>query len=310
MSAQADNTRVEIGLGLDSRLGLSTAQLRELAPLAKELGYQSLWTNAGTDYDPIGMCVAWNQITGLPTGVSVVPIARNPPDVLALAARTAHELSDGRFVLGIGSGSVTDKPIRAVREYVEAVRKTAPQVQIAIGALGPQMLRLASTHGQAAALNWCTPEQVAWSRAQVERTGPTTRLVEYIRVSVDDDAVAARLALAKQILAYALLVRPSGARGYRAHFERMGFGADLAELEARKSNGASEDELARTMPERMVSAFGYYGAGGNGTSVFARLAFGLDVAIVRVLNPRPGDPTPVRRALQAFAPARAARTHA
>ena len=83
MSAQADNTRVEIGLGLDSRLGLSTAQLRELAPLAKELGYQSLWTNAGTDYDPIGMCVAWNQITGLPTGVSVVPIARNPPDVLA-----------------------------------------------------------------------------------------------------------------------------------------------------------------------------------------------------------------------------------
>ena len=50
MSAQADNTRVEIGLGLDSRLGLSAAQLRDLAPLAKELGYQSLWTNAGTDY--------------------------------------------------------------------------------------------------------------------------------------------------------------------------------------------------------------------------------------------------------------------
>jgi alkanesulfonate monooxygenase SsuD/methylene tetrahydromethanopterin reductase-like flavin-dependent oxidoreductase (luciferase family) len=294
---------VEIGLGLDSRLGLTTAQLRDLAPLAKELGYQSLWTNAGVDYDPIAMCISWNALSGLPTGVSVVPIARNPPEVLALAARTAHELSDGRFVIGIGSGTVTDKPIRAVREYVDAVRKTAPQLHIAIGALGPQMLQLASTHGDAAALNWCTPEQVAWSRAQVERTGSKTRLVEYIRVSVDDDVAAARLALAKQVLAYALAARPSGARGYRAHFERMGFAAELAELDARKAKGASEDELARTMPELLVSAFGYYGAGENAPSVFSRLALGLDVAIVRVLSPRPGDPITVRRAMQAFAPA-------
>lgn len=294
---------MEIGLGLDSRLGLSTAQLRDLAPLARELGYQSLWTNAGTDYDPLDLCVSWNALSGLATGVSVVPIGRNPPEILALAARTAHELSDGRFVLGVGSGGVTEKPVRAVREYLEAVRKTAPQVQIAIGALGPQMLRLASTHGQAAALNWCTPEQVAWSRAQVERSGPGTRLVGYVRVSVHDDVAAARLALAKQILAYALLVRPSGAGGYRAHFERMGFSAELAELEARRAHGAGEDELARTMPERMVSAFGYYGAGADGPQTFARMASGSDVAIVRVLNPRPGDPAPVRRAIEAFAPA-------
>jgi alkanesulfonate monooxygenase SsuD/methylene tetrahydromethanopterin reductase-like flavin-dependent oxidoreductase (luciferase family) len=289
----------EIGLGLDSRLGLSTAQLRDLGPVAKALGYQSLWTNAGVEYDPIDMCVSWNAVSGLPTGVSVVPIARNPPAVLALAARTAHELSDGHFVLGIGSGSVSEKPIRAVREYVDEVRRIVPQIHIAIGALGPQMLRLASTHGRAAALNWCTSEQVAWSRAQA---GPATRLVEYIRVSVDDDVAAARLALAQQILAYALVVRPSGARGYRAHFERMGFGTELAELDARRSHGASDEELARAIPERLVSALGYYGAGADGPQKFARLAAGLDVAIVRLLNPRPGDETSVRHAMEIFAP--------
>jgi alkanesulfonate monooxygenase SsuD/methylene tetrahydromethanopterin reductase-like flavin-dependent oxidoreductase (luciferase family) len=291
---------VEIALGLDSRLGLSTEQLRDLATAAKDLGYQSLWTNAGVDYDPIGMCVAWHQRSGLATGVSVVPIARNPPAVLALAARTAHELSDGRFTLGVGSGSVTDRPIRAVRDYIAEVRRTAPRVPIAVGALGPQMLRLAADHAQAAALNWCTPEQVAWSRAQ---TGPRTRLVEYIRVSVDDDVAAARFALAQQLLSYAMLVRPSGARGYRAHFERMGFGPEIAELEARRAKGATDEELARTMPERLVEAFGYYGAGAGGRERFQRMARGLDVAIVRVLNPRPGDIGPVRRAMQAFAPA-------
>ena len=258
-----------------------------------------MWTNAGTDYDPIEMCVSWNARSGLPTGVSVLPIVRNPPAVLALAARTAHELCDGHFVLGIGSGSVTEKPIRAVREYVEEMQKTAPQLQIAIGALGPQMLLLASTHGRAAALNWCTPEQVAWSRAQ---TGPTTRLIEYIRVSLDDDVPRARFTLAKQILGYGLVARASGGRGYPAHFERMGFGPELADLRRRKAEGVSDDDLARDMPERLVSAFGYYGTGANAAPVFATLALGLDVAIVRVLNPRPGDPRPVRRAMEAFAP--------
>jgi len=291
---------VEIGLGVDSRIGLSTAQLRDLGTAAKEHGYQSLWTNANIAYDPITMCVAWNQRTGLPSGVSVVPIVRNPPAVLALAGRSAWEHSDAHFILGIGSGSVTEKPIKAVREYVAEVRKTAPRVPIVIGALGPQMLRVASEVAQGAALNWCTPEQIRWSR---EIVGPKIRLAMYIRVSVDDDVAAARFALAQQILSYALLVRPSGARGYRAHFERMGFARELEELEARKAKGASDDELARTMPERMVSAFGYYGDGTGARAKFAKLAEGLDVAIVRVLNPRTGDLGPVRRAMEAFAPA-------
>lgn len=294
-----DSGAVEIGLGLDARLGLSSAQLRDLAPDAKRFGYQSLWTNAGTDYDPVEMCLAGNASSGLPTGVAVVPIQRSPPAVLALAARTTHELTGGRFVLGIGSGSVTDKPIRAVREYIEAVRAVAPRLAIAIGALGPQMRHLAATHAQGVALNWCTPEQIAIDRAQV---GPDTRLIEYIRVCVDDDVPAARLALAKQILAYALMPRDSGSRGYPAHFERMGFGPELAELNARRASGATDGELARTMPERLVATFGYYGSGEGAREKFAAMAAGLDLAIVRVLSPRPGDPAPVHRAMEALAP--------
>lgn len=289
---------MKIGVGLDSRLGLTAWQLLDLAPLVKDRGYSSIWTNAGTDYDPIGMCVAWNQATGLETGVSVVPIARNPAAVLALAARTAFDLSE-TFTLGIGSGGLTDRPIKAVREYADEVHKAAPLVPLVIGALGPQMLTLASRVAQGAALNWCTPEQIRWSRGIV---GPKTRLLMYIRVAVDDDVAAARLVLAKQILAYAMLVRPSGARGYRNHFERMGFGPELAELEARHARGASEDELARTISERLVRAFGYYGDGTGAREDFAKRAVGLDVAIVRVLSARSGDPGAAERAIRAFAP--------
>lgn len=287
---------MEVGLGLDARLGLSAPQLRDLAPEASALGYQSVWTNAGLEYDPIVMCVAWHERSGLPTGVSVVPIARNPAPVLALAARSAHEVTGGRFVLGIGSGSVTERPIAALRSYVDEVRKTAKDVPIYFGALGPQMLALAGRHADGAALNWCTPAQVTWSR---ERVGPRAKLIEYIRMCVDDDVAAARLALAKQILAYGLAPRPSGARGYRAHFERMGFAAQLDALEVTRAAGASDDDLARAVPDEMLSAFGYAGAASGAPAAFKRLSVGLDVAIVRVLVARVGNVEGVRATMRA-----------
>lgn len=287
---------MEVGLGLDSRLGLSAAQLRDLAAEASALGYQSLWTNAGVDYDPIVMCVAWYERSALPTGVSVVPIARNPPAVLGLAARSAHDITGGRFVLGVGSGSVTERPIAAVRAYIDELRKITNDVPIYVGALGPQMLALAGRHAEGAALNWCTPAQIAWSR---ERVGPRAKLIQYIRVCVDDDVDAARLALAKQILAYALAARPSGSRGYRAHFERMGFAAQLDRLEATRASGVSDDDLSRAVPNEMLAAFGYAGTASGAASAFKRLSEGLDVAIVRVLVARQGDDEGVRATMRA-----------
>jgi len=270
--------------------------LRDLAPEASALGYESVWTNAGVDYDPIAMCVGWHERSGLPTGVSVVPIARNPAPVLALAARTAHELTGSTFVLGVGSGSVTERPIAAVRSYIDELRKTAKDVPIYVGALGPQMLALAGRHADGAALNWCTPAQVAWSR---ERVGPRATLIEYVRMCVDDDIDAARLALAKQILAYALLVRPSGARGYRTHFERMGFASQLDRLEAKRAAGASEDELARAVPDEMLAGLGYAGPAAAAAAAFKKLSSGLDVAIVRVLVARQGNVEGVRATMRA-----------
>jgi alkanesulfonate monooxygenase SsuD/methylene tetrahydromethanopterin reductase-like flavin-dependent oxidoreductase (luciferase family) len=287
---------VEIGLGVDSRLGLSAAQLRDIGPEASALGYQSLWTNANVEYDPIALCVAWHERSGLATGVSVVPIARNPAPVLALAARGAHELAGGRFILGVGSGSVSERPIAAVRAYVDELRKIAKDVPIYIGALGPQMLALAGRHADGAALNWCTPAQIAWSR---ERVGPQTKLIKYIRLCVDDDVAAARLVLAKQILAYALMVRPSGARGYRAHFERMGFGRQLDELERKQAAGASEDELARAVPDEILTAIGYAGPASGAAAAFKKMSAGLDVAIVRVLVVRSGNVDGVRAVMRA-----------
>ena len=76
--------------------------------------------------------------------------------------------------------------------------------------------------------------------------------------------------------------------GYRAHFERMGFTDELAELDEMRKNGASRDEVADAFPVEILNAVGYFGKADGANAAFLRLAEGLDTAIVRVVAARRG----------------------
>ncbi len=283
---------------------------------------------------------------GLATGISVVPVPLWTAPALATAAATLGELTGGRFTLGVGSGSIHSAayrerlgvpdwpPLALMRDYLltlrpllagERVDHTGPAVRLRgvalgarpphvpvyLGALGPRMLRLAGEAADGAALNWCTPEQIAWSRERVAegaaragRDPGEVRIAEYIRVCVDDDEDAARRAYTRAVLGYAL-AQPGAAkdRGYRAHFARMGFAAALADLEARRDRGAPEAELVEAFPRELLRLVGYYGPAAGAAVAFARLARGLDTAIVRVVPARPG-PDAVMAVLEACRPDR------
>jgi hypothetical protein len=102
----------------------------------------------------------------------------------------------------------------------------------------------------------------------------------------------ARRAFARSTMGYALgqWVPTERERqlGYRAHFERMGYTAALAELDQMRQQGATVDEVADAFPPELLKRVGYYGAPEGAAAVFRRLAEGLDVAIVRVGAARPG----------------------
>jgi len=166
------------------------------------------------------------------------------PPALAVQAATVAQLSDNRFVLGLGTGGVgpgfwaaaglPDRPIAVMRKYTTSVhdllagksvssdgltlgpRTTAlragglPRVPVYLAALGPQMLRLAGEVADGALLNWATPDRIAVSREMVSdgarRAGrdPAVPLTMYVRVCVDEDVAAARRAFGAQVLSYAM----------------------------------------------------------------------------------------------------------
>jgi alkanesulfonate monooxygenase SsuD/methylene tetrahydromethanopterin reductase-like flavin-dependent oxidoreductase (luciferase family) len=328
---------MDIGIGLDHRLGLSFAESREIVREAAQLGYSSAWTPAGTAHDSLHTCVQWSEATreitpgGLTTGISVVPVPIWTAPSLAASAGTVGELTGGRFVLGIGSGSIHNEgyrrtfglpahpPIAMMRDWLIVLRQLLsgekadhdgktlalhgpslgfrpPRTPVYLGALGEQMLRLAGELADGAALNWSTPEQVAWSRrkiaegaARAGRDPSEIKVHEYIRICVDEDEDLARRGLAQAVAGYAL-ARPGASKqmGYRAHFARMGFDEALTELEERRDRGASEAEIADAFPVELLRLVGYYGRPDGAAAAFRRLAEGLDVAVVRVVQARPG----------------------
>jgi alkanesulfonate monooxygenase SsuD/methylene tetrahydromethanopterin reductase-like flavin-dependent oxidoreductase (luciferase family) len=329
---------MEIAVGLDRGLGLSWDQYRQLGRHAAGLGYQSVWTNASIDRDPMQICAQWSVATadvvrgGIGTGVSVIPVGFWSPAALASCAATVGELSGGKFVLGVGSGALHSavfrrslglddglRPIGTMREWLVTLRallagetvehegkaitlhgiglgSAPPKVPVALGALGPKMLTLAGEASDGAALNWCTPEQVAASRELVAngaraagRDPSEVAMIEYIRICVDDDVDAARRAYTKALMGYAL-AWPGANKdlGYRGHFARMGFDEALTDLEHRRDRGASPEELIDAFPVELAKQVGYFGPTSGAAAAFRHLAEGLDTAIVRVVPARPG----------------------
>src|SRR5256884_3816648 len=165
---------MEIGLGVDSRFSLSDDDQRAIAREAKGLGYTSLWTPIGNTRKPFDVCAIWTEASGLATGIAVAPLSAWSVDDIASASRQTAERGQGRFTLGIGAGRTSDAPIRVMREAIEALRDRIPGIRVYLGALGPQMLRLAGQRYDGAALNWCSSEQVRWSREPVAAGGPAS----------------------------------------------------------------------------------------------------------------------------------------
>jgi hypothetical protein len=301
---------MEIGLGVDSRFALSTDDQRALSHEAAALGYTSLWTPIGNTREPFDICAIRHQASGLGTGIAVAPLSSWPIDHLASVSKETLERCRGKFTLGVGTGRTSDAPIRVMRDAIDALRMRIPGLRVYLGALGPQMLRLAGGRYDGAALNWCSSEHVRWSRDRIAagaraagRDPDLVKVHEYVRMCIDEDEEAARFAFAKMVMAYAL-AQPGAdkTKGYRAHFARMGFDEVLTDLESRRDRGASEDELARSFPVELLRRVGYWGKPDGAGEALLQLAHGLDIAVVRLVPARRNDLTGARLAFRACAP--------
>jgi F420-dependent oxidoreductase-like protein len=115
-------------------MGLSGQEQLEMAKEADRLGYDSIWAAEAYGSDAatvLAWIAAHIERAKIASGIFQMP-ARTPA-MTAMTAATLDNISNGRFILGLGisgpqvvegwHGQPFDKPLARSREYVEIVRK-------------------------------------------------------------------------------------------------------------------------------------------------------------------------------------------
>lgn len=124
---------MRLGLNLGYR-GASVARDTELVKEAERLGYHSVWTAEAYGSDavtPLAFLAARTERIVL--GSAILQMPARTPAMTAMTAASIDELSNGRFILGLGvsgpqvvegwHGVPYGKPLQVTREYVDIVRK-------------------------------------------------------------------------------------------------------------------------------------------------------------------------------------------
>jgi F420-dependent oxidoreductase-like protein len=103
------------------------------AQLADELGYDSFWVSEAWGYDIFPLLAEIATATKrIKLGTGIINVFSRTPGLIAMSAATVDEISEGRFILGIGTsgarviegfhGRPFAKPLTQVRDVVRVTR--------------------------------------------------------------------------------------------------------------------------------------------------------------------------------------------
>ena len=293
---------------------------RRLTRQAVEWGYHTVYTPDWRGPDALGLCdERWQASCGVTGGginvgtlVSPIPKYPNPAELAQRALAVSHS-TGGRFILGVGAGDLYRPAVRErlgwthaslanlVRDYLrrllgELDAGIAPGLKrprIILGALGPEMLRIAGELTDGAVISFSTAGQADWARSRLsegaERTGrdpAALTLMQSVPVCISDHHDLARRRLALAVLPYLqgpdLPEKGASRVGYRGQIERLGFGDLLDEIDDLTRSSAATETFLDRIPDSLLDQLGYAGSPKGAPAALAKLCEGLDEAVVRV----------------------------
>ncbi len=304
---------------------LTAERFTRMAAIAEDAGFDQIWVSNDLFWrsSPVMLAAAAKETSKIALGAAVLnPVSMHVSEI-AMAAATLHEISDGRFLLGIGSGAdeflnwaglkpapalartrlaITD--LRALLSGVppvgwrrEAHLRIGPaRVPIYVGGMGPQMLALAGELADGALPLLFPPEHYTLATTHVmngiRRAGRTPGSVDIaacVWCSIDNDPRAAQRALAGKIAYYGASFSPFLMARSSLSIE------DFRPVQQAMSDGDA-DRATNLITPTMLSL----GIAGDAQDVIERCALIVDAGARHISFGPPLGPDP-ERALVALA---------
>ena len=239
----------------------------ELAQTLENAGFQGIY--CASFGDGMGLCLSMAHATNtIKFGTSIMPIYYRVPFDLAQSAAYIHEISDGRFYLGIGVShepslrrmNVTaGKPLTDIRNYVAAMRaagqQTGPLPPIVLATLRKKMVELSSEIAEGAVWANASRSHMGESLSHLpgEKRDGDFFIGDMIPTCVDDNDPQAAMNVSKRTLTgYVMLPN------YRNYWKEAGYTEEMEAIEGALQRG-DRDAIPGLMSERWLADATLYG---------------------------------------------------
>lgn len=210
---------------------LNGEQLADLMKVIEKNGYSAFWHPESRGYEAMSLgAYLLSKSEKLVIGSSIANIYARDPFTAHRATASMNVLHGGRFILGLGVSHIPmvegvrghryDKPLGAMRAYLQSINKQGEGQPVVVAALGPKMLALSGELSMGAVPYNVTPKHTAQA---AKILGPSKILAVEQKVTIETDPAKARALGRKELARY--MVLPN----YRNNWLREGFtDADLA----------------------------------------------------------------------------------
>ena len=232
----------------------------ELCQETERRGYAGVYTPS--PFGNMSMCeaLAWNTAT-IPFGTAIAPIYQRTIVDFAQSAAMMHEVSNGRFRLGIGiahgpshvrMGVTPGKPLADTRSFIERFRAqdgfgTLPPIIVA--ALRKKMVALAGEMAEGVVFANASLSHMPTSLAalpEAKRNDPGFFIGNMIPTGISDDVEAAKAVNRRTLTNYGFLPN------YRNYWREAGYNAEMDAIEKAIAEDRRED-VPKCFSDRWLS---------------------------------------------------------
>jgi probable F420-dependent oxidoreductase len=255
-------------------------------------GYDEIWLAEINTAESYALAGALSQaVPGKRIGMGVLPLATRSAMIHALGALTLHELTGGRFALGIGissenivrdwAGQPFDRPVTRMREGLGALRSALAgdkvtfagetlsmknfrlpakaEVPLLVGALNPHMLRLTGAMADGVVLNMVPEDALGQVLGEVKagaheagRDASRLEVVSRLHVCITPTLDIGRNVVRQTFGPYVATA------GYNRFFRWIGMHEEAAAVQEAFARG-DRAGVASAMSDRLCDAIGVTG---------------------------------------------------
>lgn len=238
----------------------------EMAQTIERRGYAGIF--APSMFSNMSLCeaLAWNTTT-INFATAIAPIYTRTPGDFAQSAAFLHEISGGRFGLGIGvshapmhirMGITPGKPLGDTTNFVEkfrAVEGVGPLPPVLIAAMRQKMVHLAGRLGQGVIFANAALSHMKTSLAALPpqaRADANFLVGNMIPTCISDDVAAARAVNRRTLTSYAFLPN------YRNYWKEAGYVDEMTAIESAIDEGR-RDDVPALLTDRWLADVSLFG---------------------------------------------------